>query len=137
VEYFDYSQISNPETDLLEFSIEEFLEESQKQEEERLEKELEQISEQLERRDELHDEALDELESKLDWYIERLEELYQRFSGDLSQKEDLKNRIEEFYREIRLENREWWRDRQQLEKERRTLHQEISEIDDLDLQQLL
>jgi len=121
VRYFDYEQIDDGESSfpLEGFDVDEFLEESQHQEEERLEREVEQIFEQLEERDRIHEEALTELESKLEWYIDRLEELY--FRGLQEGKEDLKERIKEFYREIRLEKREWWRDRQKLEKERRQL----------------
>lgn len=135
--YFDYKQVDNGESSfpLEDFDVDEFLEETQSQEEKRLEQEIEQIFQQLEERDRIHEEALTELQSKLDWYIERLEELY--FRGLEQGKQDLKERIKEFYREIRLEKKERWRDRQKLEKERRQLEKEISELDDIDISKLL
>jgi len=58
-----------------EFSIEEFLQQEQRSEQERLEKELERIESLLEERREINSETVKELESKLDWYVETLEEL--------------------------------------------------------------
>lgn len=68
MDYFDYSSDLD--------DVEEFLERSQKNEGRRLEEELERIDNQLEERDRIHQEVLDELESKPDWYLDRLKTVY-------------------------------------------------------------
>lgn len=112
------------------FDVEEFLEQSQKREEERLEEELERVNKQLESRQQLHEEAIDELTSKRDWYIDRLETLYQRGTGKQGKRTALKTRIEELYAEIRSEKRSHWRDRQELEQERREILHSLAELND-------
>lgn len=126
MEYFDYDSIT-PDQD---FDVEQFLEHSQQQEQERLEDELERIQNQLEKRDRLHDETIDELESKLDWYVERLETLYKRMTGKQGKRDEVKTRIKEFYRQMRKEKRSHWRDQQELEKERREILRELDEIEE-------
>lgn len=121
MDFFDY------ETD---FEIEEFLERSKEQEQKRLEEEVERIEEQLEERDRLHYELLDELESKLDWYLDELRILYKQRRGKTGRRDEIKTRIREFYSEIQGEKRSHWRDRQELEQERRELLSEMSELDD-------
>lgn len=125
MDYFDYDSIT-PDQD---FDVERFLEQSQQQEQERLEDELERIQNQLEKRDRLHDETIDELESKLDWYVERLETLYKRMTGKQGKRDEVKTRIKEFYRQMRKEKRSHWRDRQELEKQRREILRELDEIE--------
>jgi len=56
------------------WDLDRFLEENKENQRQRLETELERIQIQLDRRDELNEEVLDELGSKLDWYLERLED---------------------------------------------------------------
>ena len=112
------------------FDIEEFLEKTQQREENRLEKELERIEEQLEERDRVHEEVIDELESKLDWYIDRLEALYSQMRGKSGERERLKGKISSFYTQIRDEKRSHWQDKQELEKDRRRLLRELNEISD-------
>jgi trichohyalin len=126
VEYFDYGE-SEAFEGVSDFDVEEFLEESQKREQELLEQELERIDDLLEERERIHEDAVTELESKLDWYIERLEDLNRR--GLNRDKDDLKQRIEEFYNELREQERKHWLDRQELEKERRELEKELQEFD--------
>lgn len=128
-EYKTGSQFG-PSPGELDFDVEDFLEESTDQEKNRLEEELERVEQQLEERDRIHSDAVNELESKVDWYTERLELLYQRSIGKHGERDRLKNRIEGFYRELRGEKREFWRDRQELEMERRELIRELDELDD-------
>jgi Uma2 family endonuclease len=73
VEYFDYSDVTWEE-----FDVDRFLEASQQQERELLENELQQVRELLEERKQLHEDVIGELESKLEWYLERLEKKYRR-----------------------------------------------------------
>jgi uncharacterized protein YbaP (TraB family) len=134
MDYFDYSEaqpdIFEGTTDW-DLDIEEFLEESQKLERGRLEEELQRIDQQLERREEIQIETVDELESKVEWYQERLMKQYKRNST--KQIEKLKQNIREFYRELREEHRHSWRDQQQLQQERRNLLRELRELGDDDL----
>ena len=110
------------------FDVEEFLDESQELEEARLEDALEEVNKQLERRKELHEETVCELESKLEWYIDRLERLYKQSRGRGGRRERLKSKIEGFYEDIREENLRNWRDRQELERQRRELLQSLDEV---------
>ena len=128
VEYFEYD--SNPEAEI---DVERFLRESTSRQEQRLEQELARIEEQLSERKEIFESHRSELESKLDWYIERLETAYRQRRDP----EDLKQRVEEFYRLLRQERVKHWRDRQELEQERRQLLRELDEISDADLTELL
>jgi uncharacterized protein VirK/YbjX len=69
------------------------------------------------------------LESKLDWYVERLEDLYNEFGGvEEEKKRKLKSRIEEFYSEIRSEKRQQWRDRIELEMTLTEVERSLGEI---------
>ena len=118
------------------FDIEEFLEKSQRSEKQRLEKELERISEQLENREEIHQEALNELESKLDWYKDRLEKLYKQGRGRKRERGELKNQIQRFYQSIREEKQRCWKDRQRLEERRSEKLRELAELEDTPLSEL-
>jgi len=126
VEYFEYG-------DDLGFDIEEFLEESQRQQQDRIETELERIECQLEERERIFEQHREDLESKLDWYLERLEKAYKR-TGSV---EELKDTVTEFYELLREERVRHWRDKQELEQERRELLRELDELEDTDLDQLL
>ena len=120
------------------FSVEDFLREEQRSEEERLEQELEHLESLLEERKEIHSDTVEELESKLDWYIERLEDLYRGIGGaDTGKKEKLKTKIEGFYSELRGERQQQWRDRIELEMEVREVEQALKEVRDDDVLDLL
>lgn len=123
MEYFDYGA-EHLDTG---FDVEEFLEQSQRHQEQRLEQQLERIKKQLEERDRIFEENRNELESKLDWYLERLQDEYN--SAGPESVDELKGKIEEFYELLRVEKRKHWRDRQELEQERRKLLRELDEID--------
>lgn len=104
------------------------LEQAQTQQATWLRRELDRIHDQLEQRDVLHADLVDELEWKLDWYTDRLEELYSRGTGRRDgTRERLQNRIEQFYQELREERRQHWQDRQRLEEERREILRELDE----------
>lgn len=118
--------------------INDVLEASQQSAEERLAEELERIKCQLDTRAEIHGDIVDELEFKVEWYTDRLESLYKTGRGRQDGKrERLQNRIETFYQELRMEHREHWRDRQDLEQERRAILHELAEVDDDTLDELL
>jgi ElaB/YqjD/DUF883 family membrane-anchored ribosome-binding protein len=134
MEYRDYWE----DLDLQEFDVEDFLREEQQSEKERLEQELERIENLLSEREEIHSESVEELESKLDWYIEQLEDLYQGFGGgQKEEKENLKTKIEDFYRDLRREKRNQWRDKIELEMELREVEHALGEIEESDLSKLL
>lgn len=128
MDFFDYT------TD---FDIDEFLERAQENQKQRLEAELEQIQDQLENRDQLHNEIIDELEAKRNWYVERLKTLYLRDTGKHGKREQVKNRIEHLYRQVREEQRSHWQDRQELERERRELLRALEELEDTEIHDLL
>jgi ElaB/YqjD/DUF883 family membrane-anchored ribosome-binding protein len=116
--------------DLQEFNVEDFLREEQQSEQERLEQELKRIEDLLSEREEIHSESVSELESKLDWYVERLEDLYRGFGGgQKEEKESLKTKIEGFYTELRREKRNQWRDKIELEMELREVEHALEEIE--------
>jgi hypothetical protein len=139
--YFDYDAIDverEDQSSSWDESITRFLEQSQHQHQDRLDAELEAINRQLERRDELHAEIVDALEWKVEWYTDRLERLYLHGRGKLDGKrERLQDRIEAFNRELRDEHRQHWRDRQNLEQERRDVLRELDEADAELLSELL
>lgn len=126
MEYFEYGED-------VDFDIEEFLEESQRQQQDRLETELEKIEQQLEERGKIFEQHREDLESKLDWYLDRLENAYKR-TGDV---DELKKKVTEFYELLREERVRHWRDKQELERERREMLRELDEIEDTDLSKLL
>lgn len=132
MDYFDYENIpsSTELPDTWDLDLESLLEESQKNERRRIDAELSKIQGQLEERDQLHNQILDELESKLDSYLSKLDKLYLQRRGKNGRREELKNQIRKFYREIREENQMHWQDRQKLERERRKLLRELEELTD-------
>ncbi|ERH00197.1 MAG: hypothetical protein J07HQX50_01357 [Haloquadratum sp. J07HQX50] len=75
VEYFESVEALEPEYD---WDVEELLERSQERERFRLEAELQQVEVLLREREDIHEESVEELESKLEWYVERLELEYKR-----------------------------------------------------------
>lgn len=128
MEYFEYDT-----TDTDELDVERFLTESHERQEQQLQEQLARIEEQLSERTEIFETHRSELESKLEWYVERLETAYRQRRDP----EDLKQRIEEFYRLLRQERVKHWRDRQELEQERRELLRELDQLSDADLSELL
>lgn len=129
MEYFDYG-----EEDLGSgFDVEDFLEKSQNRQRQRLEDQLERIEEQLDERERIFKSQRSGLESKLDQRLEELETAY-RLSGDV---EELKNEIKELYNQLHQEELKHWRDRQELEDERRALLEELNELSDINLKDLL
>lgn len=132
MEYFDYNEVEAFDTD---FDIEEFLEKSQRREQEQLQNKLDHVDKLLEERERIHEESKNELESKLDWYIERLEHLYRTgLSGD---KDGLKQRIEQLYKELREAERKQWLDTRELELQREEIEKELQETDLDDILNLL
>lgn len=114
------------------------LEQSQARETERLDQELAQIKQQLDERTQIHDEIVSDLTWKIDRYTDRLAHLYTIGKGRLDgTREQLKNRIAGFYRELREEHREHWQDRQQLEHERRAVRRELAATADDSISDLL
>jgi len=115
------------------FDIEEFLREEQRSEEERLGQELKRLESLLEERREIHSETVEDLESRIDWYLEKLEKTYRGIgSGDMEEQERLKSKIQGFYSEIRSEKRQQWRDKIELEMEIREVEKALEEIRDGD-----
>jgi chromosome segregation ATPase len=121
----------------LEFDVEDFLREEQESERERLEQELERVEDLLEEREEIHSDSVDELESKLDWYLDRLKDEYNRFSTDIEEVQQLKTKIDEFYSELRREKQQQWRDKIELEMELREVENALEEVEDDSLFDLL
>ena len=127
MEYRDYWE----DIDLQEFDVEEFLREEQQSEQGRLEQELQRIEDLLSEREDIHSESVEELESKLDWYVEQLENLYRGFGGGQKEKKErLKTKIEDFYSDLRREKRNQWRDKIELEMELREVEHALEEIED-------
>ena len=114
------------------------LEQSQARETERLEQELTQIEQQLDKRTQIHKTIVDDLAWKIDRYTDRLGHLYTIGKGRVDgTREQLKDRVEGFYRELRDEHREHWQDRQQLEHERRAVRRELKAADNDSISDLL
>ena len=132
VEYFDYGEIQVSDTV---FDVEEFLQRSQKREQEQIERKLDRVDKLLEERERIHEDAVTELESKLDWYIERLEDLYRTGVGQ--GKDELKQRIEQFYAELRELERKQWLDTRELELQREEIEKELQDADLDDVLDLL
>jgi len=91
---------------------------------------LEQIKARLEERETIHEEVVNELESKKDWYVDRLEKLYKQSFSKEEEKRRLKGKIEEFYQEIRKEERRKWRDKIDLEREMLEVEEALREVED-------
>ena len=115
------------------FDVEEFLREEQRSEKERLGQELNRLESLLEERRDIHSETVEDLESRIDWYLEKLEKTYRGLgSGDTEEQERLKSKIEGFYSDIRSEKRQQWRDKIELEMEIREVEKALEEIRDED-----
>ena len=124
VEYFESVEPLEPEYD---WDVEELLERSQEKERVRLEAELQRVEVLLREREDIHEESVEELESKLDWYVGRLEMEYRR-SKNRERIAELKSEIRRFYSELRDLEREKWLDVQELERDRRRLERELEEL---------
>lgn len=131
MDYVDYT------LDPADLDMQELLDYAQEQERQRVAAELQEIEQALAARDDLHDRIVDDLETKLDWYVDRLRLLYKRFQGKHGTRDRLKTRIEAIYEALRTERRVHWRDRQDLLADRRELRRERCELDDESLQRLL
>ena len=129
VEYFESVEPLEPEYD---WDVEELLERSQEKERVRLEAELQRVEVLLREREDIHEESVEELESKLDWYVGRLEMEYRR-SKNRERIAELKSEIRRFYSELRDLKRERWLDVQELERDRRRLERELEELSGQDL----
>jgi trichohyalin len=127
MKYFEYGDPG------LGFDIRKFLQKSQEQQERHLETELERIEQQLDEREAIFEKHREDLESKLEWYLDRLRNAY-KTTGDV---EPLKEKVDEFYDLLREERVQHWRDRQELEQERCELLRELRELEDTDLSKLL
>lgn len=121
MDHFEYAQ------DLAD--VEALLEQSWEHERQQIQTELQQLDEQLETREEIHDQTVDELETELDAYIERLELLYKRSQGKHGERAQVKARIESLSEALRVERRAHWRDRQDLQTERRELRRELRTLE--------
>lgn len=126
MEYFDYGESEAFEV-ISDFDVEEFLEQSQKQEQRHIERKLDRVDKLLEEREEIHEDAVTELESKLDWYIERLEDAYR--TGLNESKDELKQRIEQLYTELRELERKQWLDTKELQLQREEIEKELQDAD--------
>jgi len=131
VEYFG-KDVLEPMEPEFEWDVEELLRRSLRREESRVEAELAEIERLLEGRERLHEENVEEVESKLEWYVDRLRQEYKR-SKDRERISELKSEIRSFYAELRSLERERWLDVQELERERRGLERELEELSDQDM----
>lgn len=138
-DYFDYVLDGLPDTETTNWKeICAVLERSQAAQTARLEEELRQIEQQLTERDQIRKSIVAELEGKIDRYSDRLDHLYTIGKGRTDgTREQLKERLVSFYRELRDEHRAHWRDRQDLEQERRAVLRELEEAQDTTLSDLL
>lgn len=138
MDYLNYDSFAEDlGTGFEDLDIESFLEESQERSRELLEEELERIKQELEDRDRIHEENIEELESKLNWYLDRLKTTYNTVHGAGEDVDELKEKIEVLYKDIRHEKRNCWRDKQELERERRELLKEIQELEEDPISEIL
>lgn len=109
--------------------ITELLQEAHEQERERVAQELERLNEQLHERTAIHTDLIQELESDIERYEEALQEIF-TLHGNRERVEPLKARIRELKQERRTEQRQQWRDRQELLADRREIHNELLALED-------
>ena len=122
-EYDDYLLDGVPRVEMTDWEdVAAFLDQSQAQRQERLDDQLTAIEEQLADRDQIHQEIVANLERQIDRYVDRLGRTSARDARDR-----ITQRLEEFYQKLRDEHRAHWRDRQQLERERREITRELAE----------
>jgi hypothetical protein len=138
MKYVDYDAWDGHDPDASWAAINRFLERTQHEHRERLGDELDRIADQLDERDEIHEEIVDELEWTIERYTDQLKHLYNTGTGKQDgEREWLKDRLTTVQEKLRTEHREHWRDRQELERERRNILRELAELDDEDLSELL
>ncbi len=112
--------------------LEALLTESHEQEQNRIETELTQVETRLQHRTEIHDQTIAELKTAIQEEQDRLERL-QRPSIPIDRLTDQKRRVRELEQQLQEAKRTHWRDRDQLERERRHLHRELRELTETDL----
>lgn len=100
----------------MDVDVDELLQVEQQEEQERLEQEIGRLDELQDERAEIHSENISELESKLKWYVDRLERGYKQV-WSRERLSCLKTKIEDLYSELRRERRIQWKDRLELELE--------------------
>ena len=106
------------------------LERSRVQREQVLENELERIDAQLAKRERLYEEVRDDLLSRIKRYQQQLRQERNRgFGGSEPRREELKDQIDELSVDLRQERRDFWKDRQRLEQERRDVLRKLEELD--------
>lgn len=111
-------------------AVDQFLDRSQHQHQERLAAELGRIEDQLDEREAIHEEIVAELEWQIDRYTDRLDRLHGTGRGKQDGTRDqVRERLATFQRELREERRAHWRDRQELERERRDLLRELAAME--------
>lgn len=111
--------------------INKLLERSTQGQRERLERELDRIYRQLEQRDELYEEAVERIELQIKRYAKKLRQMYGRpFGGNPEKRQSLREELADLYGELRVEHRHHWRDRQELEQERRAVLRRLEEVAD-------
>lgn len=120
-----------------EIDIEEFLQESNEKEKQRLKNELERIRVQLFNRAEIHERIIDNLNSKIEDFVGKLEELYSGFGTKEKNINRVIKKLYKAYSRIQNENRSYWQDKQDLEKEKREIIRELEELEDESLKKLL
>lgn len=132
MDYFEYGDDVNA---LLEddWDWRQLLDQSVEAELEILEEELRRVEERIGEREQVHHEIVKELDSEVELYRDKLIQLYKPFPRKEPERNRLKDRIDEFYQEIRTEKRALWRDMRELERDRRKLLSEIAHIEDTNL----
>jgi len=121
---YSFLEPVEPELDL---DLEALVRRSLGREESRVETELEEVERLLEDRRSIHEGSVSEVESRLEVYVDRLEQEY-RLRGDSEKASELKSRVLEFYRRLRELERERWLDVQDLERQRRDLLRELERL---------
>ncbi|MDG5761351.1 hypothetical protein QA600_18635 [Natronococcus sp. A-GB1] len=136
--YVDYDLWDGQDADLSWTAVAQLLERSQSRETDRVDAELDRIDQQLARRDRIHTEIVDELEWEIERYTAQLERLYRSTIGTQhGERTAIKDRLVRLQQDRREEQRRHWRDRQELERERRDLLRDLAAIEDEDLSELL
>jgi len=119
-------------------AVRRYLEQSQEADQDRIDAVLARIDDQLAARKTLHDEIVADLEWQVETYEQELDRLSKPGMAKTAAKEQLYDRLHELRLAMQDEHRAHWRDRQELERERRDLLWERAALtDDADLSELL
>ena len=139
MEYFDYEAASvNGNTGESWGEIKAFLEQSEEQQKERLAKQLILIGRQLEERKEIREKTTEDIQRQIERCTSTLRQIYQGpFGGNSEERETVTDELADLYAELREVYRQYWDDRQTLEKERREIIQQMEELDDESLSSIL